>query len=52
MGVETIHRLQEILLFLRRDQSRHRPARSPRGAAETLSLVRHEEAARVARPDA
>ena len=60
MGADSVHRLQEILLFLRRAQPRHRAARpmhpaaaQPSAHAESLARVRHEQPhARPATPDA
>jgi dTDP-4-amino-4,6-dideoxygalactose transaminase len=58
MGIDTVQRLQEILLFLRRDLARHRPLRPARaaaaaGAADGLGLVRYDiPGLRPGRPDA
>jgi dTDP-4-amino-4,6-dideoxygalactose transaminase len=54
MGADAVHRIQEILLFLRREQRRHRPLRSVRAPAQTASVeplgrLRAEDAGRVAR---
>jgi dTDP-4-amino-4,6-dideoxygalactose transaminase len=58
MGVEAVQRLQEILLFLRRDLPRHRPLRVIHAAAapsagDGMNRARHEgPGLRSGRPDA